>query len=175
MARRVWFKRTFPLGLPTFAHPEVVERLRGTPARLVERLNGLSREQSVKRPESGWSIQEQAGHMADLEPLWIGRVEDLLERKGTLRSADLDNRATWEAEHNRRPAGDILDEFGRRRRRFVELVEGLGERDLARTALHPRLRQPMSVVDLCYFVAEHDDHHLATITALRKSAHLAGT
>ena len=25
----------------------------------------------------------------------------------------------------------------------------------------------MTVVDLCYFVAEHDDHHLAAITELR--------
>ena len=40
--------------------------------------------------------------------------------------------------------------------------------ELARTALHPRLRQPMSVVDLCFFVAEHDDHHLRTIDELKK-------
>ncbi len=37
---------------------------------------------------------------------------------------------------------------------------------LDRVALHPRLQQPVSVVDLGFFVAEHDDHHLATIAAL---------
>jgi hypothetical protein len=44
---------------------------------------------------------------------------------------------------------------------------------LQRVALHPRLRQPQSVVDLCAFVAEHDDHHLGTIaelTAAHRSA-----
>jgi uncharacterized damage-inducible protein DinB len=37
---------------------------------------------------------------------------------------------------------------------------------LARTAFHPRLRQLMTVADLLFFVAEHDDHHLASITQL---------
>ena len=47
-------------------------------------------------------------------------------------------------------------------------LNGRGVADLARTALHPRLRQPMSVTDLCFFVAEHDDHHLQTIEELKK-------
>ncbi len=29
--------------------------------------------------------------------------------------------------------------------------------------VHPRLKQPMSMVDLFFFIAEHDDHHLARI------------
>jgi hypothetical protein len=32
--------------------------------------------------------------------------------------------------------------------------------------LHPRLNQPMRVVDLLFFVAEHDDYHLARISEL---------
>lgn len=44
----------------------------------------------------------------------------------------------------------------------------MSAQELMRTAAHPRLGQPMSVVDLCFFVAEHDDHHLATITELRR-------
>ena len=38
--------------------------------------------------------------------------------------------------------------------------------DIFRTALHPRLETPMRMMDLFYFVAEHDDHHLARITAI---------
>ena len=32
----------------------------------------------------------------------------------------------------------------------------------------------MTVVDLCFFVAEHDDHHLATITVLRAGSQAVG-
>ena len=52
-------------------------------------------------------------------------------------------------------------------RKHVLVFRELPPDQLARTALHPRLRQPMSVVDLCFFVAEHDDHHLRTIKELR--------
>jgi hypothetical protein len=38
----------------------------------------------------------------------------------------------------------------------------------SRTMLHPRLKQPMRLVDHLYFVAEHDDHHLAHIWALTR-------
>jgi hypothetical protein len=37
---------------------------------------------------------------------------------------------------------------------------------IQRTALHPRLNVPMRVLDWAYFIAEHDDHHLAQITVL---------
>jgi len=33
-------------------------------------------------------------------------------------------------------------------------------------SVHPRLQQPMRLVDSLYFVAEHDDHHIAKISGL---------
>jgi hypothetical protein len=40
----------------------------------------------------------------------------------------------------------------------------------ARSMLHPRLKTPMRLVDHLFFVAEHDDHHLAKIWELVKPA-----
>ncbi len=37
---------------------------------------------------------------------------------------------------------------------------------MEKIALHPRLNQPMRVIDLAQFVAEHDDHHIQTINEL---------
>jgi len=121
----------------------------------------------TRRPGEAWSIAEHAGHLADLEPLWLGRVDDLLAGEERLRPTDLQNRATWEANHNARPLAEILAEFRRRRASLIERLEGLSETELRASALHPRLEQPMTIVDLCFFVAEHDDHHLTTIRALR--------
>jgi hypothetical protein len=42
-------------------------------------------------------------------------------------------------------------------------VEKIDSAIFARAALHPRLKTPMRLVDHLYFVAEHDDHHLAYI------------
>ena len=83
-----------------------------------------------------------------------------------LREADLENRATWDADHNARAAGELLEAFTLERAKLVSRMEAMSSDELRRTALHPRLRQPMTVIDLAFFVAEHDDHHLATITGL---------
>ena len=52
------------------------------------------------------------------------------------------------------------------RGKFVARLEGLSEADWSRSALHPRLQQPMRMVDLVFFTAEHDDYHVARISEL---------
>ena len=108
-----------------------------------------------------------AGHLLDLESLWDQRLDDYDAGAPTLHPADLENRKTHEAAHNERPISDILADFSTVRLAIVERLARMSPAELSRTALHPRLRQPMSVVDLCFFVAEHDDHHLRTIAEIR--------
>ncbi len=166
-AHRVWFERAFDPGLPPEAFADIVVRLRGTPARLEERTAGLDEATRTARHRGKWSIQEHAGHLLDLEELWIGRTGDLSDRIEELRPADLTNTRTEEAGHNAASLADLLSRFRAVRLGWVERLDGLKSDDVVHTALHPRLKQPMSVVDLAFFVAEHDDHHLAVITALR--------
>lgn len=169
-ARREWFNRKFELGLPSEAMPDIVERLRGTPARLEERLRGLPHQLLAERVEGKWSIQENAGHLLDLEPLWLHRLDDLRAGAGQLRAADLQNRMTDAADHNSRRPEEILSAFRKARNQLVLRLEVLDDSQLTATALHPRLQQPMNAVDLSFFVAEHDDHHLARITRILKLA-----
>ncbi len=165
--QRRWFDRKFELGLGAAAAPELLERLRRTPERLTSAVRGLPPEVLTRRPEGKWSIQENAGHLFDLESLWDERLDDYDAGAAELHQADLENRKTHEAGHNDRPISDILADFSAARRRIVDRLARTSPAELARTSLHPRLRQPMSVVDLCFFVAEHDDHHLRTIGELR--------
>lgn len=102
----------------------------------------------------------------DLEALWAGRLDDFDRGAEILRPADVENRATWEANHNDRNLPDLLGEFETSRADFVQRCEAMGATGLSRRALHPRLAKPMSVVDLMFFIAEHDDHHLASISEL---------
>jgi uncharacterized damage-inducible protein DinB len=164
---RRWFSRTFELGLPPDAAPEILDRLGSTPDRLAAAVEGLSPEILTKRHDNKWSIQENAGHLFDLESLWDQRLDDYARGADTLHPADLENRKTHKAHHNDRPISAILADFHNARLAILAKIAALTPADLSRTALHPRLQKPMTVVDLCYFVAEHDDHHLATITELR--------
>ena len=82
--------------------------------------------------------------------------------------ADLTNRKTHEANHNQRRLQELLAEFRHARLALVDRLETLHAEDFRRTALHPRLKTPMRLVDHLYFIAEHDDHHLARIWELRR-------
>jgi len=166
--QRRWFDRKFELGLGSTGAPELFERLRRTPERLTEAVRGLPPAILTRKPEGKWSIQENAGHLFDLESLWDQRLDDYDAGAVELRPADLENRKTHQAAHNDRAISDILSAFAAARLRIVERLARMTPAELARTALHPRLRQPMSVVDLCFFVAEHDDHHLRTIDELSR-------
>ena len=168
--QRRWFSRTFELGLPPDAAPEILDRLRSAPARLTAAVAGLAPEILTKRRDNKWSIQENAGHLFDLESLWDQRLDDYARGAQTLHPADLENRKTHEANHNARPISEILENFRNARLAIVEKIARMTPAELSRTALHPRLQQPMTVVDLCYFVAEHDDHHLRAIADLRASS-----
>ncbi|HEX9918345.1 MAG TPA: hypothetical protein VGA87_04210, partial [Pyrinomonadaceae bacterium] len=92
MPRSIWFERKFTLDLPLSMYPNVLERVRGTPARLEDRLLKLPREALTRRDGGNWSMQEQAGHLLDLGALDIGRLEDYAAKLDTLRPADLGNR-----------------------------------------------------------------------------------
>jgi uncharacterized damage-inducible protein DinB len=163
-----WFDRRFNFDLPEALFPVVIERLRGTPARIEEKVRDLSPTVLTRREGDAWSIQEHIGHLVDLDSLHDGRLDDFLAGATILRAADLTNRKTHEAGYNERPLADLLQAFRRERERFVARLDAWDERLISRIAVHPRLNQPMRVIDMALFTAEHDDHHLARMTELAR-------
>jgi len=166
----VWFERKFEFSFPVELYPNLLARLRGTPARLEEALRGRSHEALIRKAQEKWSAQEHAGHLLDLEPLWPARVNDYVAASGQLTVADLRNRKTDEANHNARPLEHLLAGFRAARARLLDRVDELDPSLFARAIPHPRLETPMRLADHLYFAAEHDDHHLARIWELVNSA-----
>jgi uncharacterized damage-inducible protein DinB len=169
-ARQPWFARRFRFDLAGERFPGLVERLRGTPARIEDRVRGLPPAVCTAHPEGTWSIQENVGHLLDLEPLWAGRVDDLEAGAERLRDADLENTKTHEAGHDGTPLADLLSAFRSARQALVSRLEGMDDELALRAALHPRLSIPMRTLDLAFFIAEHDDHHLVRISDLIRAA-----
>jgi uncharacterized damage-inducible protein DinB len=162
----IWFERKFEFSFPVGVYPNLCARVRGTPARLEEALRGYSHKTLIRKAQENWSAQEHAGHLLDLEALWLARVGDYVDASEQLTATDLRNRKTDEADHNARPLEQILTEFRAARERLLRRVEELDASLFARAIPHPRLKTPMRLVDHLYFVAEHDDHHLARIWEL---------
>ena len=166
MKKVKWFERSFDFSKDQNIFPSIIERLRGTPARLEEKFKFIPFEILETKIHGTWSIKENAGHLTDLEPLWQGRLEDIKNGQIEMRPTDLANRKTDEANHNAKPIEKLLKDFREIRERTIVLIENLDEETIFKSALHPRLKTPMRTMDLFLFVAEHDDHHLARITEL---------
>ena len=147
----------------------MIERLRGTPARLEDRVRAVEPQQLMQRDGDRWSIQENAGHLLDLESLVSQRLDEYLAGAATLHAADMSNRKTFEADHNVASIADILMNFRRDRTNLVARLDDLPSETFARVAHHPRLNVPMRLVDMLFFQAEHDDYHLARISELIKT------
>ena len=161
-----WFERKFDFNFPTGLFPIILERLRGTVFQLEGTIKSIPEEQLIIKKDGKWSVKEVIGHLYDLEELWWKRLQDFMDAKEVLSAADLTNRKTTEAKHNEKTLEELLQLFTLERQRTLEGIYHFDERTLLKTSVHPRLQQPMRLIDALYFVAEHDDHHIAIISSL---------
>jgi hypothetical protein len=161
-----WGDRTFSFTFPVEVYPEMIERLRGTPARLEDRVKSIEPSILVRRDGDRWSIQENAGHLLDLEALVSRRLNEYLSGVTELHAADMTNRKTYDANHNALSMSSILGDFRKNRGALVNRLDDLEPATFAAVAHHPRLNVPMRLVDMLFFQAEHDDYHLARISEL---------
>lgn len=160
----IWFDRKFTFENQSVSFEGLIERLSFTSLRIESKIKNLSERELSLSIDNKWSIKENIGHLNDLESLWYGRVYDIVSGKEIIREADLKNIKTHEAKHNDIPLKRLLQEFTSNRSKFVNSCKRNQEIAFSKSGLHPRLKKEMRIIDLMYFIAEHDDHHLATIS-----------
>ena len=166
--RMKWVDRKFDFGFPASLAPELLERLRGAPARLAERVEGLPEDLLEQRDNDKWSIQEHVGHLMDVEELFIGRLDDYDNGLVELRPAEMTGRKTFEANHNEANIKAILLGLREERGKLVRRLDEMDTAGFAQVAHHARLNKPMRVCDMMLFEATHDDYHMVDITELFK-------
>lgn len=166
MTRTPWIQRTFHFGIPPGWMPNILERLLSTELRIKHLTQNLSEEDAIISFKNKWSIKEHIGHLTDLEELHTGRINDFVLRKSKLRAADMRNAKTEKANHNAKTLELLITDFQSARNNFISHLNQLDDDTQQFATLHPRLKLEMRPVDLAFFTAEHDDHHLASMREL---------
>tara|TARA_R110000772_G_scaffold133056_1_gene241462 strand:- start:323 stop:829 length:507 start_codon:yes stop_codon:yes gene_type:complete len=166
MKRQDWTSHVFNHGIDPGWAANIMTRVQDTGIRLSHYCINLSNEQLSHKSGTDWSIKEHIGHLTDLEVLHHDRLRQFAVLQLELSAADMSNAKTEKAEHNQKNISTLLSEFIEVRDTFIKDFRALSNESLNHKAMHPRLKVPMRPVDLLFFVAEHDDHHLATITKL---------
>jgi len=161
-----WNQRTIEYGRPLDELPVLLERIRGTSARIYALLARQPAENLLLQVQGKWSVVEHVGHLITLQDRFDGRADDFEQRRTRLCDIDLRDQQTVVQGQRSRSVGDVLEEFRLKRNYFAERVERLGHASWEHVAYHPCQNKRMRAVDMLLWIAEHDDHHLASMRAI---------
>lgn len=162
MKKLEWFERSFSFNLPAGMLPFFLERLEGTIIRLEKKMQGVPEHRLSENVNGKWSIKQNIGHLAEVDEIALKRIDEMVRGISPLSPAVFEPRQ----DYNAQPVEKVLSYFRKNRAENLDRYRSLPEEFLQRTSLHPRLKVEMSPVDLAYFDAEHDDHHLVRINEI---------
>jgi len=159
-----WFERTLKFGLPAVMLPYYLERLSGTFVRMEMKTKGVSEEILATRLDIKWSVKQNIGHLAEVDRIANKRLDEMISGAAVLSPAVFEPQ-----DYNPWPIEKVLNFFFVTRLENIKKYNSLSEGDLKKSSLHPRLKMQMTPVDLAWFDAEHDDHHLVRMTEILRT------
>ena len=157
-----WFERQLDFGKPKEMLPYYLERLEGTIVRLEHKVQSLSDELLSIQLNGKWSVKQNIGHLGEVDEIANRRIDEMCTGKEML------SPAVFEPKHdfNGMRVEEVLRFFRDRRVNNLKKYQELSPDDLDKYSVHPRLKSRMTPVDLAWFDAEHDDHHLVKINEI---------
>lgn len=161
-----WSDRRLAYGKEEAELPVLLERVKGTHARLASLVAHAPRERLTLRAHGSWCVVDHIGHLILVQDRFEERADDFAALRDRLCTVDLAHQEVELVKHRSQDMGDLLEEFRLKRAFFARRVEGFDRSTLRHRAYHPCQRIGMTPVDMVHFLAEHDDHHLASIRRL---------
>lgn len=156
-----WFERNLKFGLPMEMFPYYLERLTGTSLRIEAKVKGVSEEILSTSLNDKWSVKQNIGHLAEVDEIANKRMDEMIEGKDVMSPAVFEPQ-----DYNPWPITKVLDYFRVTRIKNIKKYKSLSEENLLKSSVHPRLKVQMTPIDLAWFDAEHDDHHLVKISEI---------
>jgi hypothetical protein len=162
MERLAWFQRQFTFGLPAAMLPFYLERLDGTLARIEKKTLGLTDKLLSHKLDGKWSVKENIAHLAEVDKIALRRINEMISGVSPMSPAVLQP----ERNYNILSIHEIIKFLRLNREKNIRQYNSLSVDTLLKSSLHPRLKVQMTPVDLAWFDAEHDDHHLVRINEI---------
>jgi len=156
-----WFERNLKFGYAPEMLPFFLERLQGTIIRLEQKVRGIDDKILSRKLEGKWSIKENIGHLAEVDEVGNKRITEMTSGIAVLSPAVFEPK-----DYNPWHIEKVLDLFRKNRLSNLKKYKTLSDEQLRKSSLHPRLKVQMTPVDLAWFDAEHDDHHLVKINEI---------
>jgi hypothetical protein len=156
-----WFERNLKFGLPKEMLPFYLERLEGTLVRIQSKVKGIDEKILSEKLNGKWSVKQNIGHLAEVDEVANKRLDEMVAGISPMSPAVFEPQ-----DYNPWPIEKVLELFKTNRLKNLKKYQSIAEGDLLKSSLHPRLKVMMTPVDLAWFDAEHDDHHLVRINEI---------
>lgn len=157
-----WFERKLVFDKPIEMLPYYLERLRGTIVRIEHKVKGISEQKLSAQVNNKWSVKQNIGHLAEVDEIAMRRIDEMIKGLSPMSPAVFEPKQ----DYNKMPVNAVIRYFRERREQNLAKYLNLTDEQLKKSSLHPRLKVMMTPVDLAWFDAEHDDHHLVKINEL---------
>lgn len=156
-----WFERSLKFEHPKEMLPYFLERLEGTIVRIQAKINGFDNNILSKKLNGKWSVKQNIGHLAEVDEVANTRLDEMVAGISPMSPALFEPQ-----DYNPWSIEKVVEFFKTSRLKNLKKYNAFPEADLLKTLLHPRLNVMMTPVDLAWFDAEHDDHHLVKINQI---------
>lgn len=149
-------------------YPALVCRLKTQHLAAAEIVKHIDEQRLNNQPEPGkWSIKDNIAHLVSYQPVFIGRVHQML--KGgtpTFSAYRADDEADF-TEARGLSLNDMLSKLNGNRRQILELITNLPDDQLSLKGTHPKYGTLM-ITEWTEFFLLHEAHHLFTMFRLAK-------
>jgi hypothetical protein len=156
-----WFERNLKFGYPKEMLPFFLERLEGTIIRIEQKVNGVDEKNLSERLNGKWCIKENIGHLAEVDEVANKRLDEMVNGAAIMSPAVFEPQ-----DYSQWPIIKVIELFKKNRLSNIKKYNSIKENDLLKSSQHPRLKIMMTPIDLAWFDAEHDDHHLVKINEI---------
>lgn len=156
-----WFERNLKFGYPKEMLPYFLERLEGTIVRIQTKVNGIDNKILSEKLDGKWSVKQNIGHLAEVDEIANKRLDEMVSGISPMSPAVFEPQ-----DYNPWPIEKVVDLFKTNRIKNLKKYSAIREADLLKASLHPRLKVQLTPVDLAWFDAEHDDHHLVRVNEI---------
>ena len=149
-------------------YSSLVCRLKTQHLAVAEIVNHIDEQRLNRQPEPGkWSIKDNIAHLVSYQPVFIGRVHQMLKGDTPVFNAyRADDQADF-IEARRWSLEDLLSKLNGNRRQILELITNLPDDQLSLKGTHLKYGT-LTITEWTEFFLLHEAHHLFTMFKLAK-------
>jgi len=136
-------------------------------------VNGLSREQFLKRPVPGkWSTQEVVCHLSDSEQAWVHRMKRVIAEKRPLFIGYDETHFAAALAYQEQDVEEELELFAQMRRQMARILRGLPAEAWSRDGVHSEMGL-LTLEQMLRIETDHVPHHVQFILEKKQAMGLA--